>query len=552
MKIKAKFTLIVSTFVIILLALIAFIAFSHYKKSIKETIAQQQFLMVSILADEIDSKLLTAQQHLIEVAKAAPPDIMQNPGKAQAFLDNKPSLHVMFESHLFLFTPAGKVLVESPYTPGMRGFNLSFREYIINTLKTKQPYISDPFVSSMPHKHPVITFTVPLFDRKGKITGILTGSIDLMSDNFLGRISTVKIGKTGYFYLTTTDRTLIMHPDKKRILTKMASGLNRLYDRGIEGFEGTDETITSYGTKMVASFKRLKVKNWILIANCPQAEAYRPIHEAEQYFLMATITVIIAVFFIISFIIKYLTKPLELFTRHVEDLPQKTGDDRFLNIKTKDEIGTLSLAFNKMVTEIDKRSELERSVSRQKELILTAAGEGICGMDSEGKIIFANPAAAEMCGYQVEELVGSHMHHLLHYARPDGSPYPQEECPHFSTLRQGTSCQMRDEVFWRKDGTSFPIAYTSTPIRERDTITGAVVTFRDITDRRKAEDDIRKLNEELEQRVNERTAEMERKNAELETVNKVFVGRELRMVELKERIKELEFRIQNSESGRQK
>jgi len=366
MKLKAKFTLIVCSLVITILVLTAFFAFSHYKKSIKETIAKQQFLMISALADEIDSKLLTAQQDIILIAKTAPPYIMQNTEKTQAFLDSKTIMHTILDNHLFLFTPSGKIFVESPYAAGRRGLDLSFREYIINTLKTNKPYISDPYVSSQQHKHPAIMLTVPLFDGKGKIKGILTGSIDLMRDNFLGRLSAAKIGKEGYFYLTTTDRTLIMHPDKKRILTKQAPSLNMLYDNAIEGFEGTDETITSYGIKMVSSFKRLKAKNWILIANYPQAEAYRPIRQAEHYFLIVTVTGLIAVFFIISFIIKYLTKPLELFTRHVEDLPQKTGDDRFLNIETKDEIGTLSLAFNKMVTEIDKRSELERSKEELK------------------------------------------------------------------------------------------------------------------------------------------------------------------------------------------
>src|SRR5208283_2242713 len=113
-------------------------------------------------------------------------------------------------------------------------------------------------------------------------------------------------GATGYLILTAADRTLIMHPDKKRILTKQAPGLNRLYDKAIEGFEGTEETTTSYGIKMVASFKRMKVKNWILIANCPSVEAYRPIHGAEQYVMMVAVIGVIAVFFIISFIIKYL------------------------------------------------------------------------------------------------------------------------------------------------------------------------------------------------------------------------------------------------------
>src|SRR5208283_3745510 len=225
-------------------------------------------------------------------------------------------------------------------------------------------YVSDPYISSLPHHHPDIMFTVPLFDSKGNMAGILGGAVDLMRDNCLGRIGTVKIGKTGYFFLTATDRTLIMHPDKKRILTKQTAGLNRLYDKAIEGFEGTDETITSYGIKMVSSFKQLKAKKWILGANYPQAGAYHPIQVAQRYFLIATFTGIIAAFFIISFIIKYLIKPIELFTRHIEELPQKTGDDRFLNIKTKDEIGTLSVAFNKMETQ---RTQVEDALKKNQD-----------------------------------------------------------------------------------------------------------------------------------------------------------------------------------------
>jgi len=205
MKLKTKFTLIVAAFVVVLLALVAFSTFYHYEKSIKETIAQQQFRMVSILADEIDNKLLTAQQNIASVAKSAPPDIMQHPENAQAFLDNMPSLHSMFDNHVFLFTPTGKIFVESPYARGRRGFDVSFREYIINTLKTQEPYISDPYESSQQHKHPAIMLTIPLFDGKGKIIGILAGSIDLMRDNFLGRIGTVKIGETGNLYLYDTE-----------------------------------------------------------------------------------------------------------------------------------------------------------------------------------------------------------------------------------------------------------------------------------------------------------------------------------------------------------
>src|SRR5208283_1055832 len=109
------------------------------------------------------------------------------------------------------------------------------------------------------------------------------------------------------------------------------------------------------------------------------------------YFFIAAITGLIAVCFIISLTIKYLTKPLELFTRHVEDMPQKTGDDRFLNIKTKDEIGTLSLAFNKMLTEIDKRSALaEQADFSQRILNSTDSLMAVLGPD--GSILGVNAA----------------------------------------------------------------------------------------------------------------------------------------------------------------
>ena len=99
-------------------------------------------------------------------------------------------------------------------------------------------------------------------------------------------------------------------------------------------------------------------------------------------------------------------KPLELFTRHVEDLPQKTGDDRFLNIKTKDEIGTLSLAFNKMVTEIDKRSALERSEELYR-TVTEFSTDFVFWRAPDNKIIYVSENCEKFCGYTEEEFYAS-------------------------------------------------------------------------------------------------------------------------------------------------
>jgi len=152
------------------------------------------------------------------------------------------------------------------------------------------------------------------------------------------------------------------------------------------------------------------------------------------------------------------------------------------------------------------KSELAR-IKRQNELILQAAGEGIYGLDCEGMTTFVNPAAARMLGWEADALIGKPMHPLLHHTRPDGSPFPREECPIYAALKDGAVHHIDDEVFWRKDGSSFPVAYTSTPIRENSQLVGAVVVFKDITDRKLAEQELRQAYTEIERMKEQLEAE---------------------------------------------
>jgi two-component system cell cycle sensor histidine kinase/response regulator CckA len=126
-------------------------------------------------------------------------------------------------------------------------------------------------------------------------------------------------------------------------------------------------------------------------------------------------------------------------------------------------------------------------LSRQMELILNSAGEGIFGVDTEGKVTFVNPAMAQMLGWEIPELLGQSAHDLSHHTRPDGKPYPLEECPIYLAFKQGRTYHADDEFFWRKDGTSFPVEYTSTPICESGRLVGTVVVIKDISERRQAE-----------------------------------------------------------------
>lgn len=150
------------------------------------------------------------------------------------------------------------------------------------------------------------------------------------------------------------------------------------------------------------------------------------------------------------------------------------------------------------ISERKKAAQALEQLEHQHTLILTQAGEGIYGVDDQGKTTFVNPSAANMLGFAVEELLGRHMHELLHHTRADGTPYPAEECPVYAAIRDGQIHRVVDELFWRKDGTALPVEYVSTPIAEGKRVVGAVVVFRDVTARKQAESALKASEERLE------------------------------------------------------
>jgi formate hydrogenlyase transcriptional activator len=129
-----------------------------------------------------------------------------------------------------------------------------------------------------------------------------------------------------------------------------------------------------------------------------------------------------------------------------------------------------------------------QDIERENQLILRAAGEGIYGVNAEGKTTFVNPAAERMLGWAADELVGKEIHPIVHHTHHDGRHYPDHDCPIYAAFRDGAVHQVDGEVFWRKDGAPVWVEYTSTPIRDRGVVVGAVIVFRDVSQRREADE----------------------------------------------------------------
>jgi len=137
------------------------------------------------------------------------------------------------------------------------------------------------------------------------------------------------------------------------------------------------------------------------------------------------------------------------------------------------------------VTEQHEAEEALHIATRQRELILQSVGDGIYGIDLEGRLTFINEAGARMLGYRVEELTGREIHELIHYSHADGTPYSRATSPILQGMRRRETVRMRDEVFWRHDGTKMPVEYVANPLIEDGQLAGMVVAFQDVSERRR-------------------------------------------------------------------
>ncbi|RNC67883.1 MAG: PAS domain S-box protein [Desulfuromonadales bacterium] len=483
---KARMTLVVSALVAVLLSFTAFVMLSSFEKHFRETASHQQFTIISIIADEMDARIAQAHRTIIEGALQVTPALVADSRKAERFLGGLTEAEKLFNNGIYLFDARGVMVGEFPET-GRVGSNFSFREYFQATLTSGKPYVSRPYLSSQRHRHPAIMFTAPVFDRSGKLIAVLSGSIDLFKDSLLSKIGKTKIGETGYLYLYNTDRTMIMHPDKGRILKQDVSvGANRLFDLAIGGFEGTGENVNSRGLRSLSSFKHLTATNWIIGANYPVAEAYAPFNRARRMILLILPPAILATVGVIALVMNYLTATLRLFAAHVEALPSKRGEEKFFRMAESHEIGILIGAFNRMVGELEGQ---RAAIVKSEELYRTVADFSSdfvfwCSPD-RSVMHYVSPRCLPMTGWDEGEFYKNPLliDEVVH--ADDFQRWQQ----HAATAGSGCCAEPLELRFVHRDGSIFWVRHHCLPVFSDDgSFLGVRGSFSDVSALKEVED----------------------------------------------------------------
>ncbi len=406
-SIRNKLIFTISLFITLLLVAIAGGTYTYFRYTTQKLIYNEQSSMITSIVKGLDDKIISSHKALIAVSKVAPVDAVDNPLVTQKWLENRVGTSTIFNHSLFVFDAAGKLVATSPATSKLHGLSYSYREYFINTIKSNKPLISSPFMSTV-NGHPIIMMTSIIHNPDGSIKGLLCGAIDIQDkEGLLGSLSNVRLGSTGYLCLFTPDRTIVTHPDPSRTMKQYAKpGVNKLFDRALEGFEGSGESVNSKGIHFLTSFRHLQSTDWILAANYSVEEAYQPITRFRNYYLLGMFFVLLAAIALAWKLGSTIAGPLTVFTKHINALAQP-GSDRSqrINDSRADELGLLARLFNSLLDEVERR-EQELLVNEIKfRTVADNTYDWEYWRSTDGSLVYMSPSCERITGYSAEEFM---------------------------------------------------------------------------------------------------------------------------------------------------
>ena len=367
------------------------------ENDLSKHIEEEQINLTDHIVDLLDHDLAQHLQALVRKASLITSDTIADRQKAQRFLDESAWLQTVFDNGLFLFLTNGTLYVESPKQPSRTVWNLTFRDYLKDTLRLKTAIISSPYISSKEHHHPAIMLTAPVFDTRGHLIAVLAGSIDLTTNTFFAKFRDLKFLNHGYFSIITGNGICILHPDTSRIMTKMDSTTFDLIssNASLKG-PATVQRTNYQGVNLISTVKRLRVTDWIVSVNAVKDEVYASVRQTRQTFARVLIFGIPLMIISIFLISRIMTKPLRSMTRQIRNIQDFSDLDNRVSVQSHDEIMDLAGAVNNMLDTIVASQQLIQDKDRIYQAWFDKSKDGILFLDEEWNITDINETGRAM------------------------------------------------------------------------------------------------------------------------------------------------------------
>lgn len=406
------------TISVVLIALISTLgvvgaAFYYIRTSALEDLARDQMQRTAALADAIDQKFAGRRALLKTFANSLTNLQLRSTSQLQPFLKGHPAFLDSFEN-VAVIRPSGVVAANFLDPGSIDQLNISDRPYFIETLATGQGVISQPIRNRL-RGAPQVVMTEPVHDAQGQLVYVVNALISLDQPNFLGELADIKIGKTGYVFITNTHGIVIYSPRMSRILQHFDAegGHNEATTRAVAGFEGTTEGVNRLGVSVLYAFKQTRQTNWIIGTHYPRAEAVAALERVEHFTWLGAIALSLLVGGLSLYLLRRELAPLDRLRLHMQ---ANQAAENYVPLTThydQDELGDLARTFDQLMVErheVQKRLSANETYLRE---VLRHAGDAFIALDRTGCVTAWNRQAELVFGYTRNEVLGQPLAPLI-------------------------------------------------------------------------------------------------------------------------------------------
>jgi diguanylate cyclase (GGDEF)-like protein/PAS domain S-box-containing protein len=348
---------------------------SHYlRRDMEAAISAQQFSTVSLIGAELDRSVEERMAVLTNSARRLGASGPLAGPRTQAFLDEQAGLRALFNWGILVTDAQGVAIASVPQALDRVGTSYADRPFMAELLATGTPRVTEPALGKRTGA-PVVSMAVPIRSEGGAVQGAILGIINLERPNFLDEISTSKYGLTGDFLLTTPGtRTFIASSDKRRLMKAgPPRGTNPVFDRYLEGYEGSGVAVSSHGVEELSSSRRLASTGWLMQSVLPTEEAFAPIRAMQRQLGIISVLLTLLAGGIAWWWVRHQLQPLEEASGLLDRMRDGTLPRQPLPVRHADELGQLANAFNGLLAVIDEQEALaaENAANRRVRKILS-------------------------------------------------------------------------------------------------------------------------------------------------------------------------------------
>ncbi len=480
--------------VVILIWVLVAVSATVLHSRFEQQLSEQQFATARYVAAELEQKLSDRIQMLTQAAAQLPVERLGDAAWLEDYLARLPTANLAFTGGMAIIGPEGRTVSDFPVTPGRRGTYFGDRDYFRNVMGAGRPYIDRPFIGRA-LKRPVLTIGVPVADRNGRTLAVMTGITDLTAPGFLGLIGNRSvIGDVEVSVVSLRDRMVIASPDPGRVMTPTpARGLNPIFDRFVDGYEGSGVSTSSRGITKLYSGKRVPSADWLVVVGMPVDVAFGPIRLMRNYLYATAVILTLLAVLAIRQVVRRVLGPLEQAGQAIQRMADGQAPLEPLPVRRDDEVGRLIGHFNSLVGE-RRQYESALADSEHRFRTLVEHAPDAIFVQTQGRFAYINAAGIAMLGAASEgDLLGKP---ILDRVHPGSRGSVSERIRR--TNEFGERARPMDQRYLRLDGTPIDVEVSAVPCRYGGEL-GSIVFARDIAERKQLERERAEHGQRMEQ-----------------------------------------------------